>query len=128
MAMTTSWGWRSRCRGASGISLISLTLLLMQLMSLLLLLSSGLGPKIQSGGGEKHKTSPWLPPAVPRVQGGSKFAASCYTSSSGCLSLQECPLPTPAPSAPSTPLVLASLLFPALGWFSGCWFLEALPA
>lgn len=48
MVMTTSWGWRSRRRGTSGISLISLTLLLMQLTSLLLLLSSGLGPKIQS--------------------------------------------------------------------------------
>lgn len=63
MAMTTSWGWRSLCRGASGISLISLTLLLMQLTSLLLLLSSGPGPKIQSGGGKSTKQAPgycWL--------------------------------------------------------------------
>lgn len=65
MAMTTSWGWRSRRRGTSGISLISLTLLLMQLTSLLLLLSSGLGPKIQSGGMRSTKQTPcylWLFP------------------------------------------------------------------
>lgn len=61
MAMTTSWGWRSWWRVTSGISLISLTLLVMQLMSLLLLLSSGLGPKIQSGsGGEKKYSYLWL--------------------------------------------------------------------
>lgn len=83
MAMTTSWGWRSRRRGTSGISLISLTLLLMQLTSLLLLLSSGLGPKIQSGGGKSTKQAAgyvWLFPE-------SKLAGKSLPPTTSCPSL-----------------------------------------
>lgn len=55
MEMTVSRGGGAAGRGGSGSSPISFTLLLMQLTSLLLLLSSGLGPKIQSGAGAREQ-------------------------------------------------------------------------
>ena len=116
MAMTTSWGWRSRRRGASGISLISLTLLLMQLMSLLLLLSSGLGPKIQSGGGRSTKRAPgylWLT-TESKLAGKSLPPARPYPLLR-VFTPQEGLSPTPSPMVPSTPPVLGSLLFPVPG-------------
>lgn len=128
MAMTTSWDWRSRRRGASGISLISLTLLLMQLTSLLLLLSSGLGPKIQSGGGKSTKrASGYLQLAPESKLAGKSLPPTISYPLVWVFTPQEGPSPTPAPPVPSTPPVVGSLLFPAGGWFSGCWFLESLP-
>lgn len=91
MVMATSWGWRSRRRGASGPSPISWRLLLMQLTSLLLLLSSGLGPKIQSGdgGGKSRKGDPGYfgvfpesKPSVPIRK--SSIPILCHISTSGC--------------------------------------------
>lgn len=78
---------------------------------------------------KKHKTSPWLPLSGPRVKAGWQITAPHYILPPTLgVHLQEGLSPTPTPPAPSSPLVLGSLLFPALGWFSGCWFLESLPS
>lgn len=56
---------------------------------------------------EKHKRSTWLPPAVPRVQGGSKIAASCYI----------LPLALGAYPSRSVPCPYLPLQLPPLPWF-----------